>query len=201
MILQRLSAAVACVRSSQWVSPAAGSITSARQHSIPEDDSAEHQAQDHFWIPHETVSPLNIAQRRATGRVDAAIESVLLADGVIREQLVHRYGLNIHRVQVSKDKRSIYILWDANTGKAKECEQALQKNAFRLRRDLAKALQSKYTPYLEFRHNHLPPLKAAAATAMKAAEQELLTSAARQAAEQDIDAAVARLEQLTQRSE
>ena len=51
-----------------------------------------------------------------------------------------------------------------------------------MRRHLAKLLRGKHTPYLEFRHDHLPPLKAAAAEAMEAAEQELQATAAAAAA-------------------
>lgn len=58
------------------------------------------------------------------------------------------------------------------------CERALEKTAFRLRRDLAKVLASKFTPRLEFRHDHLPPMQAEAAAAMEQAEQELAEAAA-----------------------
>ena len=57
------------------------------------------------------------------------------------------------------------------------CQRALDKNAFRLRGDLARNLKSKHTPYLEFRHDHLPPMQAATAAAIDAAEQELAAAA------------------------
>lgn len=58
------------------------------------------------------------------------------------------------------------------------CQRALDKNAFRLRSDLARNMKSKHTPYLEFRHDHLPPLQAATAAAIEAAEQELAKATA-----------------------
>lgn len=200
LVTRCLSAAARIVRSPAWLSVVPGTSAAAHVSSLHGDESTDSQEDNYYWIPHATITPASIAQRRATGRVEAAIESVLLADGVIREQLVNRYGLNVHRVQVSKDRRSIFILWDANTGKVRDCEQALQKSAFRLRRDLAKILQSKHTPYLEFRHNHLPPYKAAAATAMQEVEKELSAEAAAAASAdaEDVNAAIARLEQLTQ---
>lgn len=50
--------------------------------------------------------------------MESALESVLLADGNLREQLVFKYGFSIHRVQPSKDRRTVFILWDASPGKA-----------------------------------------------------------------------------------
>lgn len=41
-----------------------------------------------------------------------------MADGALREQLVQQYGFSIHRVQPSKDRRTVFILWDATPGKA-----------------------------------------------------------------------------------
>jgi hypothetical protein len=41
-----------------------------------------------------------------------------MADGALREQLVLQYGFSIHRVQPSKDRRTVFILWDASPGKA-----------------------------------------------------------------------------------
>jgi ribosome-binding factor A len=136
---------------------------------------------------------------------------VLLRDGVIREQLVSKFGLNIHQVQLAKDRRTVFILWDAHAGMASACENALQHNAFRLRRDLAKLLNSKHTPFLEFRHDHLPPLKAAVAATMEQVEQELnedamMAEKANSAAEAAaagfpstaaVEAAIARLEAIT----
>lgn len=58
------------------------------------------------------------------------------------------------------------------------CQRALERNAFRLKADLARVLRSKYTPNLEFRHDHLPPLQAAAAEAFEAVERELTAQAA-----------------------
>lgn len=197
-ILQLLTAKVARTRLPQWLSPAVGSTVSAHLCSLPAGEHGPRQAEDRQWIPHEAAPSSTVAGRRAAGTVEAAIESVLLTDGVIREHLILRYGLSIHRVRVANDRRTIYILWDATAGKAKECEQALQKNAFRIRRELAKVLQHKFTPYLEFRRNQLTPSKAAAATAMDQLEQELQATAAQSAPDQDVEAAIARLQQLTQ---
>lgn len=197
----RMAAALYGLRPVTW-SSAAGMLTAAPFSSIPAQDAADRSG-DYYWLPHATYAPGSVAQRRATGRIEAAIESVLLTDGAIREQLVHRYGLNIHRVMVSKDRRTVFILWDANEGKAQECQKALEKNAFRLRGALAKSMQAKSTPYLEFRHNHLPPLKAAAAEAMERIEQEFSAAAAVQTTRNEaqhlnVEAAIARLQQQTQ---
>jgi ribosome-binding factor A len=183
------------------------------------DPSAEDQLpaelDSYYWVPHDTESftPASIAQRRAAGRLESAIESVMLADAAIREHLVERYGLTIHRIQLAKDRRTVFVLWDAEQGKAKPCEQALEKHAFRLRRDLAKNLKSKHTPFLEFRHNHLPPLQAAVAAAMEQIEAEAAADAEAAAAGHaasygpaaaatgpaaaDIEAAIKRLEEET----
>eukprot|EP00878_Enallax_costatus_P009947 GHUV01010385.1.p1 GENE.GHUV01010385.1~~GHUV01010385.1.p1 ORF type:complete len:210 (+),score=58.24 GHUV01010385.1:942-1571(+) len=199
----RVSAASCGLRSATLLPSAVSSLVCAYMSSIPEKDTATGSAAEYYWMPHETASPASVAQRRATGRIEAAMESVLLTDGAIREQLVHRHGLNIHRVMVSKDRRSVFVLWDADDGKAQECQKALEKNAFRLRRELAKAMKSKFTPYLEFRHNHLPPLKAAAAEAMEQVAQELSVAAEAAntgdaAQHEDVEAAIARLQQQTQ---
>lgn len=53
-----------------------------------------------------------------SGKLETALESVLLADGYLREHLVERYGFSVHRVRFSKDRRTAYILWDASPGKA-----------------------------------------------------------------------------------
>lgn len=71
------------------------------------------------------------------------------------------------------------------------CQRALDKNAFRLRGDLARNLKSKHTPYLEFRHDHLPPMQAATAAAIDAAEQELAAAATAAAAADSRESAAA----------
>ena len=53
------------------------------------------------------------------GKLESALEAVLLSDGYLHEHLVQRYGFNIHRVRYAKDRRSVFILWDATPGKAK----------------------------------------------------------------------------------
>lgn len=136
--------------------------------------------------------------------MENAIESVMLADATIREQLVERYGLTIHRIQLAKDRRTVFVLWDANQGLAQHCQRALEHNAYRLRRELARNLKSKFTPFIEFRHNHLPPLQAAVAAAIEQVEQEAAnqgSAAAAGPAAADIDAAVARLEDVTRLKE
>lgn len=55
---------------------------------------------------------------RLTGRLESALESVLLADGYLREHLVSRHGFSIHRVRYAKDRRTVHILWDAAPGQA-----------------------------------------------------------------------------------
>jgi ribosome-binding factor A len=184
---------------------------------MPDPSAADQLPADsdsYYWVPHdpEAFTPASVAQRRAAGRLENAIESVMLADAAIREHLVERYGLTIHRIQLAKDRRTVFVLWDAHQGKAKACEQALEKHAFRLRRDLAKNLKSKHTPFLEFIHDHLPPLKAAVAAAMEQVEAEAAAAAATTAgaashgdaaaadgpAAADVEAAIARLEEATQ---
>lgn len=46
------------------------------------------------------------------------MEAVLLSDGYLREHLVNKFGFSIHRVRYAKDRRSVFILWDAQPGKA-----------------------------------------------------------------------------------
>uniref|UniRef100_A0A383V7W2 Ribosome-binding factor A n=1 Tax=Tetradesmus obliquus TaxID=3088 RepID=A0A383V7W2_TETOB len=200
-----------------------GSTSSSSNSQAVPDPSAPDQlpadSDSYYWVPHdpEAFTPASVAQRRAAGRLETAIESVMLADAAIREHLVERYGLTIHRIELAKDRRTVFILWDAHQGKAKACEQALEKHAFRLRRDLAKNMKSKHTPFLEFRHNHLPPLKAAVAATMEQVEAEAAAEAAAAAAAaaagqggsngdaaaaagpaaEDVAAAIARLEEVT----
>jgi ribosome-binding factor A len=136
----------------------------------------------------------------------------MLADATIREHLVERYGLTVHRIELARDRRTVFVLWDAHQGKAQACQQALEKHAFRLRRDLAKNMNSKHTPFLEFRHNHLPPLQAAVAATLEKVDAEAAAEAAAAAAGSasqadastaggtaagDVDAAIARLEEAT----
>eukprot|EP00775_Hariotina_reticulata_P005211 gene5211-5449_t len=174
-------------------------------------DSTPQGADEYYWVPAQPITPASIAQRRATGRLESALETVLLGDGAIREQLVNKFGLNIHQVQLAKDRRTVFILWDAHQGMAAACANALQHHAFKLRRDLAKVLNSKHTPFLEFRHDHLPPLKAAVAATIEQVERELASEAtatdeAINAAESAasglpsaaaVEAAIARLEAIT----
>jgi ribosome-binding factor A len=178
-------------------------------------DQLPAESDPYYWVPHnsELFKPVSIAQRRAAGRLETAIESVMLADAAIREHLVERYGLTIHRIELARDRRTVFVLWDAHQGKAQACQQALEKHAFRLRRDLAKNMNSKYTPFLEFRHNHLPPLQAAVAANLEKVEAEAAAAAAAAAAASsasqadtstaggpaaaDVDAAIARLEEAT----
>jgi ribosome-binding factor A len=134
----------------------------------------------------------------------------MLADAAIREHLVERYGLTIHRIELARDRRTVFVLWDAHHGKAQACQQALEKHAFRLRRDLAKNMNSKHTPFVEFRHNHLPPLQAAVAATLERVEAEVEAAAAAGSsaspadassdggpAAADVEAAIARLEEAT----
>ncbi|KAF8063046.1 hypothetical protein HT031_003885 [Scenedesmus sp. PABB004] len=140
---------------------------------LPEDALPDGEEPYH-WIPHpDGASPGSVGQRRAAGRLEHAVEAVLLGDGVLREALVAAHGLTIHRIRLAKDRRAVHVLWDAAPGQAPACAAALERNAFRLRAELARVLRSRHTPFLEFRHNHLPPLQAAVAAAMDAAEAEL----------------------------
>lgn len=174
------AAAAAAARS--VATSAAAHLSSSRGGSGEAPDTQD----SYYWIPPApedqpqafTFDRRSIADRRATGRLESALEAVLMADGALREQLVLQYGFSIHRVQPSKDRRTVFILWDASPGKAQACQRALEKSAFRLRRDLAKVLAAKLTPRLEFRHDHLPPMQASAAAAMEEVEQELMTAAA-----------------------
>jgi ribosome-binding factor A len=173
-------------------------------------DQLPAESDPYYWVPHnsEAFKPVSIAQRRAAGRLETAIESVMLADAAIREHLVERYGLTVHRIELSRDRRTVFVLWDAHQGKAQACQQALEKHAFRLRRDLAKNMNSKHTPFLEFKHNHLPPLQAAVAATLERVEAEAAAAAAVSASQADsstaggpaaadVEAAIARLEEAT----
>jgi hypothetical protein len=60
-----------------------------------------------------------------TGRLESALESVLLADGYLREHLISRHGFSIHRVRYAKDRRTVHILWDAAPGQAEVSIQVL----------------------------------------------------------------------------
>jgi ribosome-binding factor A len=119
----------------------------------------------------------DVGQRRATGRLEAAIEAALLADAVVRAQLVERHGVAIHRVRLARNRRTAHILWDANPGAAAAAEAALQRCAFRLRRHVAKVMRSRHTPYLEFRHDRLPPRQACVAAAIERVEREAAAEA------------------------
>lgn len=84
---------------------------------------------------HTTAKTILVAAHRskaphvcaAAGRLESALESVLLADGNLREQLVFKYGFSIHRVQLSKDRRTVFILWDASPGKAQVQNSCVQR--------------------------------------------------------------------------
>jgi hypothetical protein len=65
----------------------------------------------------------------------------------------------------------------------------LERNAFRLRRQLAKLTGSKFTPYLRFQHDHLPPQEAAVVQAMAAVEQQQQQQQQQQQAADVADAA------------
>ena len=49
------------------------------------------------------------------------------------------------------------LLWDGYPGSVASCERELQTQAPRLKQLLAGLLACKHIPYLEFRHDHLPP--------------------------------------------
>lgn len=93
-----------------------------------------------------------------------------MGDAIVRDQLVQRHGLAVHKVQLSRDRRTAFILWDSNPGSAAACAESLQRNAYRLRSSVAKIAKAKHTPRLEFRHDHLPPQQAAVARALEWAE-------------------------------
>lgn len=42
----------------------------------------------------------------------------MLSDGVLRDQLVNLYGFTVHNTRISKDRRTVHLLWDAHPGKA-----------------------------------------------------------------------------------
>ncbi|KAI8464315.1 MAG: hypothetical protein J3K34DRAFT_461968 [Monoraphidium minutum] len=131
--------------------------------------------------PAAAYEDLDVGQRRAAGRLETAIEGALLADAVVREQLVERLGVVVHRVRLSADRRTAHILWDARPGAAAAAEAALGRCAFRLRRHIAKATRARHTPYLSFVHDHLPPNQAGVAAAIERVEAEALREARREA--------------------
>lgn len=47
------------------------------------------------------------------GKLESAFESVLLSQGYAREQLIDSCGFSLHRVRYAKDRRTVYVLWDA----------------------------------------------------------------------------------------
>lgn len=128
----------------------------------------------YYRTPYHPPSPDDggVGHRRTSARFEDAIEGALLADAVVREQLVERLGLAVHRVRLSGDRRTVYVLWDAHPGAAAAAEAALSRNAYRLRRHVARVLRSRHTPFLAFRHDHLPPAQACTAAAMERVEAE-----------------------------
>ncbi len=132
----------------------------------------------YYRTPYAGPDDGDIHLRRANGRIESAIEGALLADAVVREQLVERLGLTVHRVRLTSDRRTAHILWDANPGAAAACELGLRRCAFRLRRHIAKVTRARNTPFLEFRHDHLPPRQASVAAAIERVEREAAVEAA-----------------------
>lgn len=102
-------------------------------------------------------------EKRAAGKLLAALDAALVGDAALRENLVVRHGLCLHRVRLGPDRRQLHVLWDAHPGQIDACTQALERNAHRLRAAMAKVAATRFTPRLEFRHDRLPPRASAAA--------------------------------------
>jgi ribosome-binding factor A len=163
----------------------AGAAALPRSAPSPEPhDSLPRLGDEYYWLPHSEGGPRarrSVSQRRVASRLENTIEALLHADGALRRTLVDQYGLTVHRVELSRDRRTVYVLWDAAPGCAADAAASLQHNAFRLRARMAEALRLKHTPFLEFRHNHLPHIKAAVAATMEALDEEYAAEASSQA--------------------
>eukprot|EP00877_Chromochloris_zofingiensis_P014416 jgi/Chrzof1/9228/Cz03g40200.t1 len=127
----------------------------------------------YYGVPYVYQSDQQVGQLRALGRLESAFETALLSNTVVRERLVERYGFTVHQIRLSKDRRKAYILWDCFPERVAACEKELHSQAYRLKRDIAKNTQSRFTPYLEFRHDHLPANKADVAATIERVERQL----------------------------
>ena len=139
-------------------------------------DGADGRSSSYYSVPFHAVSPLDdpadVGQRRFAKRFEFALEAALSRDAVVRESLVARYGLAVHAVRLSRDRRTLHVLWDALPGCAAACAAQLERCAFRLRRRLAKAVNSRHTPFIAFVHDRLPPRQAGVAAAIARVERE-----------------------------
>ena len=139
-------------------------------------DGADGRSSSYYSVPFHAVSPLDdpadVGQRRFAKRFEFALEAALSRDAVVREALVARYGLAVHAVRLSRDRRTLHVLWDALPGCAAACAAQLERCAFRLRRRLAKAVNSRHTPFIAFVHDRLPPRQAGVAAAIARVERE-----------------------------
>lgn len=139
-----------------------------------------------YRLPYDAPDPdATVGQRRALGKLEGAVEAVLLGDAIIRERLVQRQGFTVHRIRLTNDRRRASVLWDAHPGREEACAKELQHIAYRLRGCIAKALRSKHTPYLEFKLDRLPPRQAGVADALRKVEREQRAAGAATGLEQE----------------
>jgi ribosome-binding factor A len=146
-------------------------------------------------VPAEVASR---QQRRSQHRYEEAIHNAVFGDASLQERLVIQCGFTIHRVKLSADRRTAYVLWDAHPDKHDVCSRTIQHNAFKIRRYVANMLGSKFTPYLHFTHDHLPDEKAEVVKTMEQLQQQQSagtgSTATTDAIQDDIEVAVSRLQ-------
>lgn len=58
---------------------------------------------------------------------------------------------------MSKDRKTATVLWDCYPEGVEGCGKELNSHTGRLRSALASALNTRFSPSLTFRHDHLPP--------------------------------------------
>lgn len=135
--------------------------------------------ESYFRVPPELESATTRKGRILEGRFEIAVESVLNADGLLREQLVMKNGFTVHKIRLSRGQRKATILWDCYPGKVAECARIAVANAFRMKNMIARNLRGRHVPHLEFVHDHLPPAKEDLVRAFEHVERELAEQASR----------------------
>lgn len=115
----------------------------------------DHEIDLEYTSPTDLVYQESIQIRKFRQRVEDSLVAVLLSDGVLLQELIKSKGFTVCEVRVRPDKRVAYIQWNCLPGLRVETQNEINKHMKRIRIALGDKLRSRFTPYLQFRHDSL----------------------------------------------